>query len=315
MARTDILRGPAIIQFKGQTFYSQSDIAVAFSEEVIPINVSNWGEVDNRVDQVYHQISFTPAGQWNALAVLFPYASALIGSSVFGADAPLTIWSIDGKKRVYKSAAITKMPNIMMAATRTLFGDLQFTCIHAEDSDWADANSLFTDSTDAYPGDAAFNASQIITQPYTLTWGADLPWSSFTTKEGVTVEFALQLNPETNDHKGLFDYTFQSLAVTAKFIPEGVTPAQVLALLKPQGAGAIRGRSTATTNRLKIAGAGVFVSLSGAAPIPGNEAYGPTARRVGEMGFKSTRTFTGGVVDPLFVVGTSDPDAPPPEDP
>ncbi|WP_256200620.1 hypothetical protein [Verrucomicrobium spinosum] len=138
---------------------------------------------------------------------------------------------------MYKAGAVTKMPNIMLAATRTLFGDVQFTCLHAEASAWADANSLFTDSTEAYPGDAAFNAAQIITQPYTCSWGEDAPWDSFQTQEGIAVEFNLQLNPETNDHKGLFDYTFQSLDVSAKFIPDGVTPAQVLALLKHQALG------------------------------------------------------------------------------
>ncbi|WP_081452804.1 hypothetical protein [Verrucomicrobium spinosum] len=308
MSRTDILRGPAIIQYQAQTFYSQGDITVTLGQETFAVNVANFGKVDDRVDQVMHQISFTPAGQWAALGVLFPYASALIGSSVFGADKTITIWTIDGKKRVYKAGAVTKMPNIMLAATKTLFGDVQFTCLHAEASAWADANSLFTDSAEAYPGDAAFNAAQIITQPYTCAWGGDAPWDAFQTKEGIAVEFNLQLNPETNDHKGLFDYTFQSLDVSAKLIPEGVTPAQVLALLKHQGAGAVRGRSTATTNKLKIAGTGVFVSLSGTAPILGNEAYGPSVRRVGQMEFRATRTFTGGVVDPLFVVGTEDPD-------
>ena len=308
MTRTDILRGPAIIQYQGQTFYSQADITVELAQETFGVNVANFGKVDDRVDQVMHRISFTPAGQWAALSVLFPYASALIGSSVFGADKTLTIWTVDGKKRVYKAGAVTKMPNIMLAATKTLFGDVQFTCLHAEASDWSAANSLFTDSAEAYPGDAAFDAAQIITQPYTCAWGEDAPWDSFLTKEGVGVEFNLQLNPEINDSKGLFDYTFQSLEVSAKLQPEGVTPAQVLSLLKHQGAGAIRGRSTATTNKLKIAGAGVFVSLSGAAPILGNEAYGAMARRVGQMEFRATRTFTAGAVDPLFVVATEDPD-------
>lgn len=314
MSRSDILRGPAVIQYDGQTFYSKGDIQVTLGQETFPVEVSNFGKVDDRVNQVMHQLSFTPAGQWAGLSVLFPYASALIGSSVFGADKALTIWTTDGKKRVYKAAAVTRMPNLTLAATQTLLGEIQFTCLHAEASDWDDANSLYTDSAEAYPGDAAFNAAQIITQPYTLTWGGDAPWSSFTTKEGVTVEFNLQISPETNDHKGLFDYTFQSLQVTARLQPEGVTPADVLALLKHQGAGAVRGRSTATANKLKIAGTGVFVSLSGAAPILGNEAYGPMARRVGQMEWRATRTFAAGVADPLFYVGTVDPDAPPPEE-
>ncbi|WP_256200621.1 hypothetical protein [Verrucomicrobium spinosum] len=79
MSRTDILRGPAIIQYQAQTFYSQGDITVTLGRETFAVNVANFGKVDDRVDQIMHQISFTPAGQWAALGVLFPYASALIG--------------------------------------------------------------------------------------------------------------------------------------------------------------------------------------------------------------------------------------------
>jgi hypothetical protein len=201
------------------------------------------------------------------------------------------------------------MPNITLGATRPLLGDVQFTCLHAEASDWGDANSLFTDTEEAYPGDTGYNKADIITQPYTCDWGAVSPWDEFTTKDGVSVEFTLQLNPEVNDHKGLFDYTFQNLEVSAKLQPEGVTPAQVLATLKHQGAGAVRGRSVSSTDPLNIVGTGVYVRLTGASPVLGAEAYGATSRRVGQMEWRATRTWTDGVAEPLFVVATEDPDA------
>lgn len=310
MARTDILRGPAVIQFDNATFYSKGDITVQLQQTTFPIEVSQFGgKIDDRVDQISHVISFTPAGEWEALSVLFPYATKLPGSSVFGADKPLTIWTLDGKKRVYKAAAVTQMPNIILGSTQTLFGEMQFTCLHAENSDWDDANSLFTDSSQSYPGDASFSAADIITQPYTLRYGESAPWDEFRTKEGVQISFNLSLAPETNDWKGLFDFTFQSLEVSATLIPDGVSPANVLDLLKHQGTGAVRGRSLGgDAPNLDIIGDGVFVRLNSAAAVLGNEAYGVTQRRVGQMEFRATRTIVEGALQPLFIVGTEDPE-------
>ena len=127
MLRSEILRGPAIVQFQSQTFYSQGDIRVDLVNETFPVAVSNFGKVDDRVDKVMHRISFTPDGRFAALSVLLPYATATIGSSVFGTDKPLTIWTVDGKKRVYAAAAVTKMPSLMLASTKTIFGAVEFT--------------------------------------------------------------------------------------------------------------------------------------------------------------------------------------------
>lgn len=385
MPRSAILRGPAIIQYQGQTFYSQGDIAIEFVQETFGINVANFGKVDDRVNNVFHRISFVPSGRWHALSILYPFTTAIIGSSVFGSDKPLTIWTRDGKKRVYTSAAVTKMPDLTLASTKTLHGEVQFTCLHGEDMDRYAANSLYTDTLEAYPGDTGFSAAEILTQPYALQWGAQfnftaaatdvitanghglhvgtrlrftttttLPaglvaatdyyvievtentfkvsatpgggpvditdagtgthtatqpaWHNFTTKDGVVVSFNLQLTPEDNDHKGVYDYTFQSLEVTARLQPEGPMPGDVLAALLHQGPGALRGRSLGSgAADLNISASGVYVRLYNAALITGREAYGGSARRVGPVEYRSTRSITDGAADPLFFVGTQAP--------
>jgi hypothetical protein len=388
MARSDILRGPAIILFEGATFYSKGDITVEESSTFFAVENSIHGKLEDRPDQISHRLSFTPDGRWQDLSVLFPYATQLIGTSVFGTDKELTIWTHDGKKRVYKAAAVTKMPNLILASTQTLLTDVQFTCVHAEESDWDDANSLFTDSTEAFVGDVNYDPRDILTQPYDLAWleakaftavaatdlcsatghkfisgtrvrltttgtlpaglapltdyfvrDADLTagtlklaatlggaaiditdtgtgthtitsraWSSFRSKEGVSVEFNLSLQPETNDHKGLFDMTFMNLEVVARLQPEGVLPADVSTALVHQGAGAVRGRSMqGFGSHLNITGTGVYVRLYHAAARLGNQAFGMATRRVGQMEFASTRNLTAGVADPLFFVGTAAP--------
>lgn len=395
MLRSEILRGPAIVQFNSQTFYSQGDIKVEMVQEVFPINVSTFGKADERVDKVMHRLTFTPAGQWSGLSTLFPYATALIGSSVFGTDKTLTIWTVDGKKRVYKAAAVTKMPNLMLASTKTLLGEVQFTCLHAEASQWNAVNSLFTDSAESYPGDSGFDVTAILTQHYTCAWiaakaftavaatnvctasgnrfhngmrlratnaGGALPagltagvdyfafevdrtlgtfkvatslalaeagtavditdagtgthtftpyvWSSFSSKEGIGVEFNLSIEPEFNDDKGVFDYTFMNLEVAANLQPEttGMIPADIMSALIHQGSGAARGRSVSEAGSdLIISASGVYVLLNQAALVQAGEAYGAAARRIQPAQWRATRTITAGAPDPLFYVGTSAP--------
>jgi hypothetical protein len=393
-ARSQVLRGPAIVQYNSQTFYSQADIRVEMVQEMFPIQVSHIGKADERVDKIMHRVRFVPDGRWTALSTLFPYATATIGSSVFGTDKTLTIWTKDGYKRVYKAAAVTKMPNIMMSAVKTLLGEVEFTCIHAEASAWTDANSLYTDSLASYPGDSGYLVTDIITQTYTSAWiaaktftavaatdvctatghrfhnfmrlrasstttlpagltaatdlfafavdrtlgtlkvasslanaEAGIPvditdvgtgthtftpnvWSSFGSKEGTAVEFNLSIEPEFNDDKGVFDYTFQNLEVMANIQAEatGMKPADILAALIQQGSGAVRGRSlNEAGSDLIMTGTGVYVLLNQAALVQAAEAYGPSSRRIQPAQWRATRTFTAGEPDALFYVGTSAP--------
>lgn len=308
-ARSQILRGPCLVQFQSQTFYSdEKGVKVDEMLDTFAINTSRFGKVDDRVDRMFHKVSFTPEGKWASLSYLFPYATALLGSSAFGTDKTLTIWTLDGKKRVYKAAAVTKMPNLVLASTKTLFGEIEFTCLHAEASDPSAANSLFTDSSASYPGDTGWAASDIITQPYELTWGVTSPWDAFRSRDGVKLNFNLQLEPETNDFHGLFDFTFQGLEVTADLQPEGVTPQDVSAALLMQDTGAARGRSLGSGgHNLNISATGVYVRVYNAAMKQGAQINNSKDRRVQPVTFVATRSVTAGSPDPLFYVGSSAP--------
>ncbi len=78
-----IIGGPALVMYRGATFYTKGDIAVV--EEIVPFNVatSRFGEeTDKRLDQRQVTVRFTPAGEWENLGVLYPYRTALIGSLI-----------------------------------------------------------------------------------------------------------------------------------------------------------------------------------------------------------------------------------------
>lgn len=296
--------------FGGQVLYSKADVKITHQMDTIPVQTSRFGKVDERVDKVMDMVDFEPDGRFIAaqLPYLFPYASKVIGASVFGSDATLTINSVDGQQRVYKAAAVLKMPSLRFGRKLTMMGPMQFGCLYAEASAPETANSLYTDSAVSYPGDTGYDATAILTQVYSLAWGASSPWDDFKSVNGVTVDFKLDAKPEETESHGIFDYIFQNLEVAAKLEPDGITPAQVLAAMKIQGTGANLGRSLAAqAEDLVITGTGVYFKLSKAAIVPFAEHFSSQRRRTGEVEFRATRTVTTGTLDPLFVIDDAEP--------
>lgn len=77
-----ILGGPALVQYRGATFYSKGNITLTSSHQTFEIPTDRFGKVDERVSEESIRVSFEPAGEWEALSVLFPYASTLLGSLI-----------------------------------------------------------------------------------------------------------------------------------------------------------------------------------------------------------------------------------------
>lgn len=78
-----IIGGPAVVKFKGQTFFSKGDISVANDLETFTVDVDAFGgPVEARESNAPLSVTFTPAGEWEALSVLFPYGSPVIGGSI-----------------------------------------------------------------------------------------------------------------------------------------------------------------------------------------------------------------------------------------
>ena len=304
--RSSIIRGPAVVIFGGSTFYSRDDIELDLSIGTFPIETSMFGKVDERVSSRATRVRFTPAGEWEALSVLWPYGSANIGDSVFGAsDVPLVIHTRDGKTFTLAAAAVTSMPDIVLSAQQTLIGAVEFTGIGADGGEWTDADSLIAQASSAF-SDTGFSSSAIKTQPYSAAWGASAPWDAFQSMDGFRVSFDLGLNPVETDSDGLVDMTIANLGVTCRCRPQGITEAQLISALKLQGTGNARGRSlNSGSNSLVITGTGVSVTLTGAAIRAGGMQFGAQTPRVGEVEFLATRTFSTGVAQPLYALSAS----------
>lgn len=77
-----IIGGPALVQYRGATVYSKNDIVLDPTIEAFAVVVDRYQEVDQRVLNQPLKIRFTPAGEWEALGVLYPYAGMALGELI-----------------------------------------------------------------------------------------------------------------------------------------------------------------------------------------------------------------------------------------
>jgi len=304
--RSTIIRGPAVVEFDSQVFYSQGDIIATPTLDTFDINTSIFGKVDERLSNIAWDIVLTPVGEWEALTVLFPYTNPTIGQSIFGAsDKDLVIQSLAGQKVTFKGAAVVAMPNIICSATKTLLGQVTFRAIGANDTAWSDSAKRAAVAAQAF-SDTSFDASKVKTQPYSVAWGSTPPWDDIQTEEGVTVSFDINLQDVNTDTDGRVDQTMGGVGVMARMIPVGISESQLLSLLKIQDTGIQRGVSLGgNKNDLVVTGTGVSVTVYDAAPKEAPFRWGQTVLRAGELGFVAIRKFSAGAVQALFAVSAS----------
>ena len=78
-----IIGGPALVRYKGATFFSKGDIVLSNALETFAIDADAFGgSVEEREANAPLTVSFVPTGEWEALDVLWPYANPVIGGSI-----------------------------------------------------------------------------------------------------------------------------------------------------------------------------------------------------------------------------------------
>lgn len=294
--RSSILRGPAIVQMGGQSFYSKGDIKVTPEVSTFPVASSIYGKAGERLSDIMIKISFTPVGMWTTslLAVMFPHTNPTIGSSLFGAsDTAVTLHPTNGSEKiVFSCGAVTKMPGLILSAIDTSFKEMEITCLLKNNADRSAADALFTISDDAFV-DTSFALSSIFTVPYTTSLAsASSPWDAISTEAGVEIDFDQQNSPVVVNGLGTVDMSLSGLDITVKFKPVGMTVAQVLSQMKLQGTGAKIGQDiAASANNITVTGGSGnpivvvnSVRLKNAAQI-----YGAEALRHDTLEFIATR--------------------------
>jgi len=309
LARATIIRGPAIATRGTAVYFFEGDLTVTPVINTVPRIVDMFGQIDENLDTVMFTVEGTPT-EWEALTDLFPHQTPSIGTSIFGTtDTDLVINTKAGQKLTFKASAVTQMPSIHLSANpnNRLLGPMQFTCIGKNNETWATADHFAAVATEAYAS-TAFDSTKLYCQPYTAKWGSVAPWSAFQTADGIIIEPSMEYELHTTDTAGIVDATLSNVTVMARFQPVGVSEKQLIDLLKIQNTGIARGVSlSANTEDLIISGTGVHVTVYNAAPKAGPMQFGSATLRIGEVGMVATSSFTLGVADALFRIGTAAP--------
>ena len=298
-----IIGGPALVFYRGGLFYSQGDIVWTNTKATFPIKTDVFQNVDDRLMNEQIKLTFTPVGEWEELAVLWPYATTKLGSIV-NDNSDLIIFTTAGKRLTFHNAIVAKMPDIHLSAVKTLIGQVEIDCYLKNNTAPDDADARWSIADDLL-NDTTFNPDNVFTQPYKASWGA-APWDDFETKEGFVVNFAETWEVVHTDSLGNVATRLSGLGVTVKAQPLGISEEQMLEKLLLQGTGAVRGRSLSGDD-LIIQGTSVYVRINKASLRNSVQHFAANLERIGELTWSANRKFVSGVAQPLFFVGTTAP--------
>jgi hypothetical protein len=310
----NLIVGPAIITWNGKSFYSKAGIKAEFKRDTFKIETDFDGTIDERAKTQRTEITFQPDGQISTLSKYFPYSVAQIGSSIFGTTPlPLVIQtkfggaSNTGQTITYPRAALSKLPQLRLKPTDTLFGEMTFTCLGVPSVQPTGA-SAWQAIADAAFGDTSFDETAIITDSYTASYGSS-PYNAIGSMAGFEVDITAETETITADDWGIVDMILKSLTATAKFAPSNLTEAQLYTLLANQGSGYVYpGQSLSKSNtNLIIAGSGngahtLTVTINNAGPKQAGFMYSTGKHRFDAVEFTSKRTWTSGAANALFTV-------------
>jgi hypothetical protein len=184
--RQTIVRGPAAILFNGATFFSRGDITLDWNLANETVESSAYGPVFDYRTGVSPSLSLELVGEIEDLDVLFPYATTVPGSSIFGsADTPLEICPLDTdqEKIVFAAAAVAKMPDLSLGVSGGVaLGAMEFAFAPKNGSLPTDNDAWYTTAANDYDGTGfdpskiaieSFDGSWISDGTFTLSWGGD----------------------------------------------------------------------------------------------------------------------------------------------
>lgn len=294
--RTLILKGPCKLTHNSATIFSEGDVLVAFVTDYFDVMVAAFGRIGRRVKSRRIEVSLVPK-MWSDLTVLFPYATALHGSGIFGAsDLPLVITPSAGAPLTLANAAVTQMPSLVCAHDKPLLGAMKFTALCANSGDPATAANWFSFGTPATGvALATFDPTKVYNTRYSLSWNS----VTYRSEEGFAVDFNLGLAPDVVDGEGVVNYRITELDAALKFVPSAKTEAQYATLL----GWAIAPGGQPTQSNAVISGeasGSPVVTLVNAQVMQGGAMYAADKNRLGQVELATSRTITSGALNALW---------------
>ena len=294
--RTLILKGPAKIVYDTATIFSEDDIQVDFITDYLEVMTSAFGQVGRRVKSRRIEVSLTPK-MWTDLTKLYPYATAQIGTVLFGAtDKPLVITPSSGAPITLANAAVSQLPAITLSHGKPMLRAMKFTALCANSGDPATQASWFSFGT-AATGVAltTFDLTKVFNTRYSCLWNA----VTYRSEEGFAIDFNLGLAPDVVDGEGIVNYRITGLDAALKFVPTAKTEAEYATLLgwaKAPGASPVLSDAVLTGE-----GTGApIITLANCQVVQGGTRYGPSVNRHGEIELQSVRSITTGALTALW---------------
>jgi hypothetical protein len=251
MNRSALNRIPGRLAFNGISLYSKKDTTIDTDlvYQMEKVGAAGLGDLDNRDKEAHDEITLTPDGRMTTAiaAVLWPYSNPTIGAGIFtDTDVPAVVHGNDSSLDTHASAAVSQMPQMIFHPVKTLVGQMKLLCLRANGTNWSGTNSLrtFANSGGTFT-DSTLTAAGIITQDYTLTWGAISGWAGLDFYDGLTFEPKVEFVDDNVAVHGLFNRRIKSVGGTLRGIPISATRTMIDTQLKIQGTGAVRGASGA----------------------------------------------------------------------
>ena len=308
MQRSNLNRVPGRLAYNSISLYSKGgttiDTDLVYSQEEVA--VAGLGKIDNRDKEAYDEITLTPDGRMSTAiaAVLWPYGNPTIGAGIFpAADVPAVVHGNDNSLDSHPAAAVVQMPQMIFHPNKTLVGQMKVLCLRSTTAGvvnpWSTAGSLRTfANTGGTFTDATFTNAGIVTQDYTLTWGAVTGFAGLDFYDGLVFEPKVEFVDDNVAVQGLFNKRIKSVGGMLRGIPIGPTRSQIDTQLAIQGTGAVRGASgAAKAFSITVTGADgkVYLAASLGQLVKSKIQNGVEQLREGEVAWEFLPTITSGV--------------------
>ncbi len=292
-----LVRGPAIVIFNGQSYYTQEGIKRGFKRKTFRPKSDSFGDRGPRLISQTEVLSLTPVGQLGAsLVKYYPYAVTDIGKKL--ATFALVIHTHAGQTITYSRACITKMPPLHLGAGKPIFGAMEFTILGKAATQPSAADYWKTVAATAF-SDATYDETKIITEGYVGAWGETSPYDSLGAMEGFDIEPTMTVSEHPVDGLGVVEIDLEDLAVSASWAPSNLSEAQIDTLYALQGADAVLpGQSLSKAgNDLIITGDSLVATVHNAGPEDADYLHAKGKQRFEKIVLQGART---GTSDPLW---------------
>lgn len=302
-----IIQGPAVIKRGTHVVYSQGDVIAALARESWQPQGAITGGLGERHRSSRFVISCTPVGEVEAMTganSYWPHTPADIGKSVFGAaPVALEIIPLTGNKFTYPRSAVTRMPGLALAPTKTAWQAMEWTCLGDPAKEPTDA--AYMQTLAATVADTGFDQAKVISPRYTGAWGL-APFDLLEPEDGFDVSPLMTVREMSSVNYGLQDLILTGLGVQAVFVPVNLSEADIATLVRLQGAGAVLPgqdySNPADARDLVISGTGLTVTLKNMGAKLGGYRFGSGVWRQNAITMVNRRTWAAGVPDALWTL-------------